>query len=305
MSLHIKYFKIILISLIFFSLGEALKGQDNHGSYAVVDVEDLFGQIKIDKKVHESSGLIVFLDFLWTINDSGNQAELFKIDPKTGEVAQTIEVEGVENNDWEALTQDEDHIYIGDFGNNRGRRKNLMIYKITKNDIHKTKDCKVSAEIIRYAYVDQTNFKPENQRHNFDCEGLISHGDSLLLFTKNRGNLKTTLYAVPKNPGNYNLEPTGSFNVNGYVTGAAFNKNNSKLLLIGYRNYVPFIFVFDDFHGRFDKLNQVVRYNFPTLENTQTEGIDWIDEDNIYISTEQTKEVNQGVYLIDLKQISR
>jgi hypothetical protein len=44
-----------------------------------------------------------------------------------------IKLNGVKNNDWEELTQDKTHFYLGDFGNNAsGNRTDLTIYKIAK-----------------------------------------------------------------------------------------------------------------------------------------------------------------------------
>jgi hypothetical protein len=34
------------------------------------------------------------------------------------------------NTDWEALTNDGNNFYIGDFGNNDGSRRDLTIYKV-------------------------------------------------------------------------------------------------------------------------------------------------------------------------------
>jgi hypothetical protein len=42
----------------------------------------------------------------------------------TGNNTRTITIEGVENNDWEDITQDKNGFtYIGDFGNNDNIRK--------------------------------------------------------------------------------------------------------------------------------------------------------------------------------------
>jgi hypothetical protein len=251
--------------------------------------------------LEETSALIYFDGDFWTLNDSGNKPAIYRIDSESGKVIQTVYLENVRNNDWEALAQDSHHIYIGDFGNNQGKRTNLAICKIKKSDIHGKKNCKVTPEIINIAYSEQVDFN--THKHNFDCESLISYGDSLLLFTKNRGNLKTDLYAVPKIPGSYNLTSIGSFDVDGLVTDASYNEGDNKLLLIGYKDYVPFIFVFDGFFGDFELISQVIRFNFIKLKDTQTEGICRMMDDMVYFSSEKTNKYSQRIYKIDLKEV--
>ncbi len=86
-------------------------------------------------EVSETSGLIYYDNALWTINDSGNAPILYKLSPETGEVLQRIQIANATNKDWEDLAQDEEHIYIGDFGNNMGKRSKLKILILEKNNI--------------------------------------------------------------------------------------------------------------------------------------------------------------------------
>lgn len=66
---------------------------------------------------------------LWAIEDSGNRNEVYGIDT-LGTVVKTIAVNGVENNDWEALTMGADgSLYVGDFGNNGNTRKILQFMR--------------------------------------------------------------------------------------------------------------------------------------------------------------------------------
>ena len=47
-----------------------------------------------------------------------------------------VVVVNAENNDWEDLTADDKgNLYIGDFGNNHNKRKNLSILKIKSKDL--------------------------------------------------------------------------------------------------------------------------------------------------------------------------
>ncbi|MGC9330765.1 MAG: hypothetical protein ACP5DZ_02680, partial [Bacteroidales bacterium] len=85
-----------------------------------------------------------------------------------------------------------------------------------------------------FHYPNQQQFEWDNYSTNFDCEAIIAKGDSLYLFSKNWGNLKTYLYALPKVPGEYPATLKDSFNVQGLVTGAAIDTVENQITLIGY-----------------------------------------------------------------------
>ena len=271
--------------------------------YTIVSYPGAFEAVELADQVEEPSGLINFDDRCWTINDSQNKAEIYRIDIETGAVLQTVTIENVENNDWEELAADDQFIYIGDFGNNRGNRKNLAIYRISKKDLPGKKNGKISPEVIRFDYAYQKEFTHPENKHNFDCEAMIAFGDSLMLFSKNRANLKTDLYLLPKSPGEYSIKPVESFDSDGLITGACLNNENNILTLVGYKDQNPFVFVVKDFKGSFSGAGEICRFNFIRLNGSQTEGICWLSDHEICISTEKTKTFNQGIYKIDLQKI--
>ena len=86
----------------------------------------------LNDSIEETSGLEFFNDKLYTFNDSGNSADLFEIDKSNGKILKTFKTNLV-NKDWEALTSDSLNFYVGDFGNNKGDRKDLKILKINFN----------------------------------------------------------------------------------------------------------------------------------------------------------------------------
>ncbi len=186
---------------------------------------------RMPDEVKETSGLLSFDGQLWTINDSGNGPFLFQLDETGEKVIRKVRVNGAKNKDWEELTQDKTHIYIGDFGNNEGSRDKLVIYVIEKKElIHDT----VQAERIKFSYPEQKDFNHRNRAHNFDCEAMVCIRDTLHLFTKNWTNRWTKHYILPNKPGKFSAKFIDSFNIQMLVTGACWIPSSNALALIGY-----------------------------------------------------------------------
>ncbi len=128
--------------------------------------------------VHYGNGVLYF------INDSGNDPILYRYDTATNAYSE-FEMLNASNVDWEDLaTDDLGNIYIGDFGNNNNRRRDLKIYKAVNPESVFTNE--LSVETISYTYENQTQFPPANGQLYFDCEAMIWYKDSIYLFTKNR-----------------------------------------------------------------------------------------------------------------------
>ena len=83
--------------------------------------------------LQENSGLIRVGDFLYTFNDSGSGAVIYELDT-LGMVLRTIPISGATNVDWEAITANATHVFIGDVGNNNGNRHDLCLYRFLKSD---------------------------------------------------------------------------------------------------------------------------------------------------------------------------
>jgi hypothetical protein len=199
--------------------------------------------------VEETSGLVYEDGFQWTINDSGDGPILYKLDTTDGTVLQEVTLSNAVNVDWEALAQDDENIYIGDFGNNSGTRDDLGIYIVKKSDLPESGDGNVNSEHLTFTYPDFK--KPANRgQNNFDCEALIALDDSLYLFSKNWGDNQTKLYRLPKTAGDYTAEYLTTYDVAGLVTGADYNKDSKEVTLVGYtnNNFVPFLWLLFDYH---------------------------------------------------------
>ncbi|MDZ7743968.1 MAG: T9SS type A sorting domain-containing protein [Bacteroidota bacterium] len=246
--------------------------------------------------LEETSGLVFWNGGLWSHNDSGGEAVLYKIDTNTAEIIQTVQLSNGSNKDWEDLAQDASYIYIGDIGNNAGNRDDLRIYRIKKSDIPASANVSLAAEFIDLSYEDQTS-KPQQWRsNNFDCEAMIVAGDSIYLFSKNWADFRTKLYVIPRHPGEYVAEKRYTYDINGLVTGADYNEAANEIVLCGYQNYVPFMFLLWDFEGLNFFSGNKRRIDFPEIITSQTEGIAYYKGKELYISAEKTPTLSQRIY---------
>jgi len=254
-------------------------------------------------EMSETSGLIFYKDDVWTINDSGGLPEIYRIEKESGKVNQIVVLENGVNRDWEDITQDENFIYTGDFGNNDGTRTDLKIYKIAKKDISEKKKVTVKGEVIAFTYSDQQSFSINSRDHDYDCEAVISHGDSLIIFSKNWVNGKTRMYKLSKAPGNYSLKPLDTFETDGLITGADYFEEAKSLILIGYKDHIPFMFYFRSFDGNSFGKGKVYRFNFVRLKDSQAEGIAWLNRETVIFSTEETKHFRQQAFELNLQKV--
>jgi len=257
--------------------------------------------------VRENSGIEYINGSIYTFGDSGNPASIFKIDTVTGNIMQTIHVSNYGNTDWEDITADADYLYIGDFGNNDGDRTDLKILKIAKAQfVNKTDSLiNVTAEAISFSYADQTSFEG-NSNTDFDCEAIISFRDSLYLFTKDRGDLKTRVYSLPKISGTYRVSSYTNFNVNGKITGVDYNPLTNNVVLIGYMggSKNSFIWLLSDFKGVNFFSGNTRRLELGNISKPwQTEGVAFCKENGsqrIFISCETKSDILAGIYVANL-----
>ena len=146
-----------------------------------------FGELKIKTKLpqllEEVSGIQYSKneDAFWMINDSGNAPSLYLVSEE-GNILRELKINS-KNTDWEDITQDkEGNVYIGNFGNNANKRKDLVILKVHASDLKS--NSKINVENIEFYYPEQKQF-PAKEKY-FDTEGFFEWNDFLYIFTKSR-----------------------------------------------------------------------------------------------------------------------
>ena len=176
----------------------------------------------LNDTLRETSGLTLMNGRLYSFNDGGNPNEIYEINPENGQIISTIKVD-FPNRDWEAMTSDGQSLYIGDFGNNGGKRTDLTIYKILDNSHQK----------IRFKYKNQPHFSFKKDKHDFDAEAMIFKDGKIYLFSKEWASLKVSKYMInPDAEEEQSIEKTEEFKTNFLVTDAFYF--NKKLYLVGY-----------------------------------------------------------------------
>jgi hypothetical protein len=266
------------------------KIESESGMYQPVQYQPQF-IANLSDTIKETSGLLFFNRQLWTINDSGNQPEMYQIDSTNGNVLRTVVIRNTVNTDWESITQDDSNVYIGDFGNNAGNRKDLRILKITKTFLFNPENDTVNATYIYFYYSDQIYFTAAFNRNNFDCEAFFYYNDSLHLFSKNWSDMQTKHYVLPVTPGFYKAHLEERFESDGLITDAAIN-DKGNIVLLGYKNtgskfYTCFTWLFSAYEGcnYFSGNKRRIEIG-SALHLGQTEGIVLENDNSAWLSAE-------------------
>lgn len=252
----------------------------------------------LPNNLKESSGIVNLQgsDNFWMVNDSGNTNEIFEV-AENGKIQQVVRVENAKNKDWEDLASDgKDTIFIGDFGNNNNKRRDLGIYTVAISSIKKGQ---VKAIKSNFYFEDQKKFPPKKKDRNFDVEAFIYANGYFYLFTKNRSSEFdgfTKLYKVPAQSGSHSAELIGSFKTcmnskKCVITAATISKNNKELVLLTHSKLFLFTnFKEDDFfNGSVSEIN--------LHHNSQKEAL-CFKGNAIYITDEATKKSKGNLYRV-------
>ena len=244
--------------------------------------ENLQTRGQLPDEVFETSGLIFFNESLITHNDSGNEPILYELDTLNLSIKRRITISNVDNIDWEAITQDEEYIYIGDFGNNLGTRVDLAIHRISKEDFISFDA--VEATSINFSYEDQEDFT-NNGNSDWDAEAFFILNNQFVILTKQWKSFGSVAYTLPITPGIHAANRVGAIADVGIVTDVTYDVATNRLVLMGYSTILsPFIGIVEDLNleSPFDGyIQQNLGLNF-----VQAEGITQINSTNYFFTSE-------------------
>ncbi|QHI37066.1 hypothetical protein IMCC3317_24440 [Kordia antarctica] len=263
-----------------------------------------YGQLKLvgnlPSDLQEVSGVetIPNSDKFWMVNDGGNHPRMYVVNA-TGKIEKTLQIEG-KNEDWEDLTKDKaGNVYIGDFGNNNNRRKDLKIYILAANDLNHGKN--ILPSTIEFSFPNQKKFPPKKKDRYFDVESFFHLNGYLYLFTKSRVKKdygRTNLYKIPAKSGKHEAEFISTFNscedFDCAITSAAISPNGKKVVLLSHETILQFTnFKDDDFLG--GKMTK-----FDLDHKSQKEGICFKDNNTVYITDERSRGKGRNLYVFTL-----
>ncbi len=256
--------------------------------FAVNNNYDLLEVSKMGKNtVPESSGLEASTDGnFWTHPDAGNEAVLYKVN-QSGELLETMNVQGAKNNDWEDVARGNDgFLYIGDMGNNENTRQDLQILKVDEKS-------KKVVGTIPFKYADQTEFPPSKENQNFDVEGFLMHNNAFYLFTKNRGKGDwVKLYKVANQPGaQQTVSPIDSVQISTKITAADISPDGKRIALLG----EGWAYLFETSNP--DQVFQGKKEQIPLGKVGQAEGLVFVNDTDMMISNEKGR-----LFMLSLKK---
>ena len=256
----------------------------NDGScdYASARIKPIYS-VKLGAILKETSSLTQSDSLFWTNNDDTDTA-LYEFNIK-GVIKNKIELKNITNTDWEEITQDSNYFFIGDFGNNvSGNRKDLHILRVEKQSLLQNNQ---KIDTLSFSYSNQMDFKKAKANaSNFDCEAFIVSGDSIYLFSKEWKQKRTSVYVIPKLPGQHIAQLKESYNVKGLITAVTYLADKKLLVLAGYsKSLSPFIYLFYDYNesGFFSGNKRKIKIALPFH---QMEGISTIDGLHYFLTNE-------------------
>ena len=229
-----------------------------------------------DPAIVESSGLALVDGLVVTVNDSGDEARAFVVDPATGRTVGTTRWEGGAEDVEAVAPAGGSTVWVGDIGDNGADRSSVSVVRIPVG----ARDQDVRGERFELRYPDGPT----------DAEALLVHPRTGRLVVVTKGVLGGEVHVAPREllpGGSQVLQPRGP--VMGVVTDGAFLPDGDHLVL---RDY-----------------SRAVVYTWPGLEavgevelprQRQGEGVA-VAEDHLLVSSEGLRSPVFRVALPDLE----
>lgn len=283
------FYKILLLSLI-----------SSCSSSSHKELKILY---KLPKSLKEVSGIAIANQSIWVIEDSGNENHIYSLNQQ-GKIKNEITLPSTKNIDWEDLSTDfKGNLYIGDFGNNENRRKDLCIYAINKEALNNKSIDSLSK--ITFNYPEQTKFPPKKKKLLYDCEAFFEWNGYFYLFTKNRSNPfdgTSLIYKIPNSKGNHNAELVATFTTcfndkNCTITSAAISPTGTKVVLLSHDS----IWLLEGFESDYFTKGKVAKLELNHV--SQKEAVCFKNESTLLIADEKNNKQDGNVYEVKLNEL--
>ena len=263
--------------------------------------------------ISESSGVVVSLirpDLLWTINDSGQTAELYGVH-ESGKLLCQVElaVESARNQDWEAISafklNDLPHLLVADVGDNSIQRASCQLYFFPETQFEP------AAEVKKFALpASRIDFVYEGGPRNCEAVAVDPLTNEVWLIEKVYYDSKQKQspgifllplaeflsVAEPSQPKQGTARRIGDFPIRN-VTGMEFSPNGERLII---RNYLS-AHLYEKLVGKNwrETVSQSQPISVPLPIQRQGEAIAFTADSKSLIVTSES--IKQPIWQIDLE----
>uniref|UniRef100_UPI0039A4D7CA hypothetical protein n=1 Tax=Ornithobacterium rhinotracheale TaxID=28251 RepID=UPI0039A4D7CA len=283
--------RINLILLLSIILQSCATQKESHKDFSMVE------KILLPEKIDEISGLEIQDSLFWGFNDSGGDAKIYAFNPsQPAKIHKTVEISNAKNKDWEDIAIGDSLVFIGDFGNNYGNRKDLRIYYFNKEILSSpAPNASVVADTINFFYPEQKNYNPKPHKHDFDTEAMFYFGGKIHAFTKEWQSAKTHHYTLDILKGKQPAWLVEEYHTGFLVTGADAQLIDEKLhiALVGYTKAGKVYLLKGEAapdtpeakfmtHGKFKKYHLGFSGDLG-----QVEGVKIVDKNKVWVSAER------------------
>lgn len=228
--------------------------------------------------------IIAGQEILWMIEDQGNASNLYGYDFNNRSF-KTIVIHNAKNVDWEDLASDkEGNLYIGDFGNNNGKRKEFSIYKLDSLSIN-----------LDYINAEQITFSVPKHLENDDFESFFLFKNHFYIFSKN--DKKGTFIKVPNSLNSQKATIVSKFNLKGKndaITSADISNDGKKVVLLNHNK----LWLLSNFEGDDFFSGDISRLKFN--HTSQKEGICFLEDNSVVITDEREGATGGNIYSFNL-----
>jgi uncharacterized protein YjiK len=244
---------------------------------------DVVAEYSLPAELNETSGLYCpDADSIYSINDSGNAPVIYQLN-ESGEIIKQRSLQ--KNQDWESITGDDKFFYVGDIGNNKGKRNSVDIQVVDK----KSESQKV-VRTLKITYEGNDPDKNEYLKHDFDAEALVSIGTKLVLFSKSWKSQIARIYELNKSDKKQQVMAVKLLEgLPGVITGVDYDSRRKHFIIVGYNivgfgNFSPFMALLDQ---DYNLMSSWLLSGFNQVEGVcvNPQGDVWISQESSVFST--------------------
>ncbi len=248
----------------------------------------------VDERLLEASGIVESISYpkhLWTLNDSGNPAEVFLIDEKA-QTKLVCKLKDIENRDFEDVTlgigpdSTKNYIYVGDIGDNLSRYKTKLIYRFKEPLISNEKEIEISA-------FDTLQIQLPDGIRDSETMMIDPVSNDLYLVSKMEDSVHIYRVPYPFKKGIMTAEKIGIIPFY-KITSGSFSANGKEVLLKDYDN----IYYWNNEREiSLEKLLQQKPNILPYTREKQGEAITWAQDGSGYYTLSEKVDGKLGKLL--------